>query len=143
MFCVLFLLIFISFTNMFLPFPKQIVMSSRVSFQMPIGGWMKWNSKSKLAQDLESMLCTGLLDGKSVLEIQMEHPAYQIFNPMNFQTMYLICHQSWVWNPLLLSLSCLHRLLLLILHHLHLSKHIHVWSLKQCSLSIILVHHCC
>ena len=27
---------------------------------------------------------TGLLDGKSALEIQMEHPAYQIFNPTNF-----------------------------------------------------------
>ena len=29
-------------------------------------------------------MCTGLLDGKSALEIQMEHPAYQIFNPTNF-----------------------------------------------------------
>ena len=27
---------------------------------------------------------TGLLDGKSALEIQTEHPAYQIFNPTNF-----------------------------------------------------------
>ena len=27
---------------------------------------------------------TGLLDGKSALEIQMEHPSYQIFNPTNF-----------------------------------------------------------
>ena len=27
---------------------------------------------------------TGLLDGKSALEIQMEHPAYQIFNLTNF-----------------------------------------------------------
>ena len=60
-----------------------------------------------------------------------------------FQTMYLICDQSWVWNLLLLSFSCLHKLFLLILHHLHLSKHIHVWSLKQCSLSMILIHHHC
>ena len=59
-------------------------MSSCVSFQMPICGWMKWNLKSKLAQDLESMMHTGLLDGKSVLEIHMEHPAHQIFNPTNF-----------------------------------------------------------
>ena len=59
-------------------------MSSRVSFQMPMGGWMKWNSKSKLAQDLEAMMRTGLLDGKSALEIQSEHPAYQIFNLTNF-----------------------------------------------------------
>ena len=59
-------------------------MSPRVSFQMPMGGWTKWNSKSKLALDLEAMLRTGLLDGKSSLEIQMEHPAYQIFNPTNF-----------------------------------------------------------
>ena len=59
-------------------------MSSHVSFQMPMGGWMKWNSKSKLAQDLEAMMRTGLLDGKSGLEIQTEHPAYQIFNPTNF-----------------------------------------------------------
>ena len=29
-------------------------------------------------------MCTGLLDGKSALEIQMEHPAYQIFNLTNF-----------------------------------------------------------
>ena len=29
---------------------------------------------------------TGLLDGKSALEIQTEHPAYQIFNPANFLT---------------------------------------------------------
>ena len=27
---------------------------------------------------------TSLLDGKSALEIQIEHPAYQIFNPTNF-----------------------------------------------------------
>ena len=27
---------------------------------------------------------TGLLDGKSALEIKMEHPANQIFNPTNF-----------------------------------------------------------
>ena len=59
-------------------------MSSHVSFQMPMGGWMKWNLKSKLVQDLESMMHTGLLDAKSVLEIQMEHPAYQNFNPTNF-----------------------------------------------------------
>ena len=59
-------------------------MSSCVSFQMPMGGWTTWNLKSKLAQDLESMMHTGLLDGKSALEIQMEHPAYQIFNPTNF-----------------------------------------------------------
>ena len=59
-------------------------MSSRVSFQMPMGGWTKWNSKSKLALDLEAMLRTGLLDGKSALDIQLEHPAYQIFNPSNF-----------------------------------------------------------
>ena len=117
-------------------------MPSHVSFQMPMGGWMKWNSKSKLVQDLESMMCTGLLDGKSALEIQMEHPAYQIFNPTNFQTMYLICNRSWVWNLLLLSLSHLHKLFLLILHHLHLSKHIHVWSHKQCSLSMIPVYCC-
>ena len=51
---------------------------------MPMGGWMKWNSKSKLALDLEAMLRTGLLDGKSALDIQLEHPAYQIFNPSNF-----------------------------------------------------------
>ena len=65
-------------------FQEQIVTTSHVSFQMLMGGWMKWNLKSKLAQDLESMMCTGLLDGKSVLEIQMEHPAYQIFNLTNF-----------------------------------------------------------
>ena len=59
-------------------------MSSHVSFQMPMGGWTKWNLKPKLAQDLESMMHTGLLDGKSVLEIQVEHPAYHIFNPTNF-----------------------------------------------------------
>ena len=48
-------------------------------------GWVdKWNSKSKLVQDLEAMIHTGLLDGKSALEIQMEHPAYQIFNLTNF-----------------------------------------------------------
>ena len=29
-------------------------------------------------------MCTGLLDGKSALAIQMEHPAYQIFNLTNF-----------------------------------------------------------
>ena len=29
-------------------------------------------------------MCTGLLDGKSALEIQTEHPVYQIFNPTNF-----------------------------------------------------------
>ena len=29
-------------------------------------------------------MCTSLLDGKSALEIQTEHPAYQIFNPTNF-----------------------------------------------------------
>ena len=63
---------------------KQIVMSSHVRFQMPMGEWMKWNSKSKLAQDLEAMMRTGLLDGKSALEIQMEHPAYQIFKLTNF-----------------------------------------------------------
>ena len=116
--------------KMFLPLSKQIVMSSHVSFQMPMGGWTKWNSKSKLAQDLESMMHTGLLDGKSALEIQIGHPAYQMFNLTNF----------WAWNLLLLSLSCLHKLFLLIFHLLHLSKHIHVWSLKQCSLSMILVH---
>ena len=70
--------------KLFLPFPKQIVMFSHVSFQMPMGGWTKWNSKSKLVQDLESMMHTGLLDGKSALEIQMEHPASQIFYPTNF-----------------------------------------------------------
>ena len=59
-------------------------MSSHVSFQMPMGGWTKWNSKSRLAQDLEAMMRTGLLDGKSALEFQTEHPAYQIFNPTNF-----------------------------------------------------------
>ena len=53
--CFIFL-IFISLTKMFLHFPKQVVMSSHVSFQMPMGGWMKWNSKSKLAQDLECTL---------------------------------------------------------------------------------------
>ena len=84
LFHVLSLLIFISLTKIVLPFPKQIVMSSHVSFQMPMGGWMKWNSKSKLLQHLESMMCTGLLDGKSALEIEMEHPAYQIFNLTNF-----------------------------------------------------------
>ena len=75
-----FVSLFISLTKIVLAISKQIAMSSRVSFQMPIGGWMKWNSKSKLVQDLEAMMCTGLLDGKSALEIQMEHPAYQIFN---------------------------------------------------------------
>ena len=59
-------------------------MSPCVSFQMPMGGWTKWNFKSKLAQDLESMMHTGLLDGKSALEIQMVYPAYQIFNLTNF-----------------------------------------------------------
>ena len=59
-------------------------MSSCASFQMPMCGWTKWNLKSKLVQDLESMIHTGLLDGKSVLEIQMEHPAYEIFYPTNF-----------------------------------------------------------
>ena len=29
-------------------------------------------------------MCTGLLDGKSALEIQTEHPVYQIFNLTNF-----------------------------------------------------------
>ena len=82
MFC--FFLIFISLTKIVLVFSKQIVMSSHESFQMPMGGWMKWNSKSKLAQDLEAVMHTGLLDGKSPLEIQMEHPAYQIFNLTNF-----------------------------------------------------------
>ena len=78
------LLVFISLTKIVLAFSKQIVMSSCVSFQMPMCGWMKWNSKSNLVQDLEAMMCTGLLDGKSALEIQMEHPAYQIFNLTNF-----------------------------------------------------------
>ena len=59
-------------------------MSSHVSFQMPMGGRTKWNLKSKLVQDLESMMHTSLLDGKSALEIQMEHPAYQTFNLTNF-----------------------------------------------------------
>ena len=84
MFCVLVLLIFISLTKIVLAFSKNIVMSSHVSFQMPMGGWTKWNLKSKLAQDLESKMHTGLLDRKSALEIQMEHPAYQIFNLTNF-----------------------------------------------------------
>ena len=82
--CFVSLLIFISLTKIVLAISKQIVMSSRVSFQMPMGGWTKWNSKSKLVQDLEAMMCTGLLDGKSALEIQTEHPAYQIFNLTNF-----------------------------------------------------------
>ena len=82
--CFVSLLIFISLTKIVLAISKQIVMSSHVSFQMPMGGWTKWNSKSKLAQDLEAMICTGLLDGKSALEIQTEHPAYQIFNLTNF-----------------------------------------------------------
>ena len=115
-------------------------MSSHVSFQMPMGGWTKRNSKSKLAQDLESMKCTGLLlHWRSRWNIlPTRYLTQQIF-----QTMYLICDRSWAWNLLLLSLSCLHKLFLLILHHLCLSKHIHVWSLKQCSLSMILIHHCC
>ena len=83
-FCFVSLLIFISLTRIVLAFSKQIVMSSHVSFQMPMGGWMKWNSKSKLVQDLEAMMHTVLLNGKSALEIQIEHPAYQIFNPTNF-----------------------------------------------------------
>ena len=82
--CFVSLLIFISLTKIVLAISKQIVMSSHVSFQMPMGGWTKWNSKSKLAQDLEAMMHTGLLDGKSALEIQMEHPAYQMFNLTNF-----------------------------------------------------------
>ena len=79
-----FVSLFISLTKIVLAISKQIVMSSHVSFQMPMGAWTKWNSKSKLAQDLEAMMCTGLLDGKSALEIQTEHPDYQIFNPTNF-----------------------------------------------------------
>ena len=82
--CFVSLLIFISLTKIVLALSKQTVMSSRVSFQIPMGGWTKWNSKSKLAQDLGAMMHTGLLDGKSALEIQMEHPAHQIFNPTNF-----------------------------------------------------------
>ena len=79
-----FVSLFISLTKIVLAVSKQIVMSSCVSFQMPMGGWMKWNSKSKLVRGLEAMMCTGLLDGKSALEIQTEHPTYQIFNLTNF-----------------------------------------------------------
>ena len=83
--CFVFCLFLFSFHSqkLVLAISKQI-MSPRVSSQMPMGGWTKWNSKSKLALDLEAILRTGLLDGKSSLEIQMEHPAYQIFNLTNF-----------------------------------------------------------
>ena len=46
--CFVSLLIFISLTKIVLAISKQIVMSSHVSFQMPMGRWTKWNSKSKL-----------------------------------------------------------------------------------------------
>ena len=62
----------------------QFDMSSCLSFPMPSGGWMKWSAKSKLAQDLEAMMCSGLLDGKFALDIQLSYPAYQIFNLANF-----------------------------------------------------------
>ena len=50
-------------------------MSSHVSFQMPMGGWTKWNSKSKLVQDLDHdvhwpsgwEVCAGDPDGTSCL----------------------------------------------------------------------------
>ena len=78
------ILIFISLTKIVLEFSKTGCYIFSCEFQMPMGGWTKWNSKSKLVQDLESMMCSGLLDGKSALEIQMEHPAHQIFSPTNF-----------------------------------------------------------
>ena len=108
---------------------------------MPMGGWMKWNSKSKLAQDLEvkAMMCTGLLDGKSALEIQTEHPAYQIFNPTNFpNNVYRLQSKLGLESAATVTFSSPQ----VVPSHSpppSLVQHIHVWSLKQCSLSMILI----
>ena len=69
----------------------------------------------------------------------MEHPAYQIFNLTNFPNN-VSCLQSKLGLESAATVTFSPPQV--VPSHSPPPKHIHVWSLKQCSLSMILIHRC-